>query len=119
MVTGWLIDSAITARFSKQLSGMLLPQTEAFLRDAYAIANGGIVSLRDEAKEAAAALISERQNTYRLILWVAALGLAVAGFAWGTRKIAPAFRARKFVEMRGIVHGHHPRGKQILHGKVQ
>ena len=41
-------------RFATELSGMGVPQVEAFIRDAKAIAFGGVVGFSDATKEAAA-----------------------------------------------------------------
>ncbi|MFD0916095.1 phosphate ABC transporter permease subunit PstC [Pseudahrensia aquimaris] len=104
-VSGRIIDSSVLSVFAAQISDMTVPQIEAFLRDAYAIANGGIVSLRDETKEAAAELISLRQASSMLWLWIVGLGLAAGGFLWGYSKITAPFRARTFVErfIRGLL----------------
>jgi phosphate transport system permease protein len=98
MVTPGIESSIIADRFAAELSGMGVPQVEAFIRDARAIAFGGVVGFSDETKEAAAAAYRSIHTTSVWIIWVAALALAAAGFFWAYGRIAPSYRARHVVE---------------------
>ncbi|MEM8748926.1 MAG: phosphate ABC transporter permease subunit PstC [Pseudomonadota bacterium] len=104
LLFGWNIVSArlqasrVLDAFSDQLSAMSAPQVEAFLRDAKAIATGGIVGFRDETKEKAALLISEFQSQSDLWLTIAVAVLVLIGFLYGFRQIGLSKRARHIVE---------------------
>jgi phosphate transport system permease protein len=90
--------SIIKSRFAAELSGMGVPQVEAFIRDARAIAFGGLVGFTDATKEAAAATYrSIHQTSIAIIVAISAV-LAAAGFYWAYSRIAPAYRARHIVE---------------------
>ncbi len=93
-----MIDGAIRSNFSNALDQMTTPQVEAFVRDALAIANGGVVSFRDEAKEQAAQLVASLQATSSLLLSICICALALAGFFYAFRQITPVKRARHVVE---------------------
>jgi phosphate transport system permease protein len=98
MVTPGIESSVIADRFAAELSGMGVPQVEAFIRDARAIAFGGVVGFTDATKEAAATAYRSIHTTSVWIIWVLALVLAAAGFFWAYGRIAPAYRARHVVE---------------------
>ena len=93
------IENAIVLdRFAGELADANLPQREAFLRDARAIAGSAITSAVDETREAAAALYARLDTVGTWLLVLASVALVVAGFLWGYRQIAPRFRARTFNE---------------------
>ena len=93
------IETAIIkSRFAADLAGLGIPQVEAFIRDAKAIAFGGLVGFTDATKEAAAAAYRSIHTTSVVLIGVLCAALAVAGFLYGYRRIAPAFRARHVVE---------------------
>jgi phosphate transport system permease protein len=98
LVTPGIESSIVADRFIAELSGMGVPQVEAFIRDARAIAFGGLVGFTDPAKEAAAAVYKSIHATSLWIIWIVALALAAAGFFWAYGRIAPAYRARRVVE---------------------
>ena len=77
---------------------MGLPQVEAFIRDARAIAFGGIVGFTDATKMAAAEAFKSVHAWSAGIIWIVSLALAAAGgwFAW--TRIEPKYRARHVVE---------------------
>ncbi len=93
-----MLSGALGSRFSEQLSGMTSPQIEAFMRDAVAIANGGIVSFRDETKEQAAEFVSSFQSTSDILLAVVVVALAIGGGLYAYRQISVSKRARHIVE---------------------
>lgn len=103
-VAAWAIfspgleTSIIKSRFAADLAGMSVPQVEAFVRDAKAIAFGGLVGFTDATKEAAAASYRSIHTTSVVLIGSFSAVLAVAGFLFGYRRIAPAFRARHVVE---------------------
>jgi phosphate transport system permease protein len=90
--------SIVKSRFAAELAGLGLPQIESFVRDARAIAFGGIVSFSDATKEAAAAVFRSVHSTSVWIVALVAAALAVSGFVFGYSRIAPRFRARNVVE---------------------
>ncbi|WP_367717343.1 phosphate ABC transporter permease subunit PstC [Nitratireductor sp. GISD-1A_MAKvit] len=98
IVTPGLETSIVEGRFSEQLASMNLPEKQAFLRDARALAFGGIAGFPNEAKEAAAEhFASLRTQSEWLATGLVAL-VAALGFFWGHRRITPQFRARHVVE---------------------
>ncbi len=97
-------NTIILERFDDQVSAMSLPQRQAFLRDARAIAQGINYGTSTPDKEAAATAVAGLTNTSTVLLAIFAVILAAAGFFWAFRRIAPARRNRHFVE-RFIVAG--------------
>ena len=97
-IAGTVVDGAVRSRFGAALGDLNLPQVEAFLRDARAIASGGIVSARTPEKEEAAAFIASFDTWSTVLLALAMLTLAVVGFRWAYNKIAPGTRSRHYVE---------------------
>ena len=95
---GPIIDSLVVGRFASDFEALSLPAREAFLRDARAIAFGGIVSFTDELKEAAAEVYANlyRISTIAMVILIAVL--VVVGFRAGYRSIEPQRRTRHFVE---------------------
>ena len=91
-------NAVVLERFAPAVAEMNLPQREAFLRDARAIAEGGIVSFRDETKEAAAVVLGSLSRTGDWLLAALVVALVGVGFWLGHRAIAPRFRARTHVE---------------------
>jgi phosphate transport system permease protein len=98
VATPGIESSIIKSRFAAELSSLGVPQVEAFVRDARAMAFGGVASFSDPTKEAAAAVYRSIHGTSIWIIAVLAAILVVAGFIWGYGRIAPAFRARHVVE---------------------
>ncbi|WP_309085095.1 phosphate ABC transporter permease subunit PstC [Chelativorans sp.] len=98
ILTPGIESSIIQDRFAAELAGQGVPQVEAFVRDARAIAFGGLVGFTDATKEAAAEVY---RSIHRISVWtiigVVAV-LAAAGFLRGYGRIAPDFRARQVVE---------------------
>jgi phosphate transport system permease protein len=88
----------VLSSFADQLKDMNLPQQQAFLRDARALAFGGIAGFADETKEAAAVVFASLRRWSTIGVTVAALAIAAAGFWYGQRKIKPSFRVRHIVE---------------------
>ena len=91
-------NAMLLDRFADGTAGYTVPEREAFLRDARAIAEGGIVSFRDEMKEAAAVVLSGLSRWGGVLQALLAGALAVAGFVLAYRLIRPRFRARNHVE---------------------
>ena len=93
-----LQTALIKSQFAAELSEMSIPQIEAFIRDARAIAFGGIVAFSDATKEAAAEAYRSIHATGTMTIAVLAVLIAVSGFAYGYAKITAPFRARHIVE---------------------
>lgn len=98
VITPGIESSIVKARFASELAGVGVPQTEAFIRDARAIAFGGVVGFSDATKEAAAAVYRSVHATSSWIIVALSVLLAAAGFFLAHSRIAPAFRARHVVE---------------------
>jgi phosphate transport system permease protein len=98
IITPGIESSIIKSRFASELAGMGIPQVEAFIRDARAIAFGGIVGFTDATKEAAATTYRSVHTTSIWLIVAATALLAAAGLFWGYGKIAQPFRARHVVE---------------------
>ena len=98
IVTPGLESSIVRSRFATELAGLGLPQVEAFIRDARAIAFGGLVGFTDASKEAAALAYRSVHTTSVWIIVALCAVLAAAGFTWAHARIAPAYRARHVVE---------------------
>ncbi|WP_292897882.1 MULTISPECIES: phosphate ABC transporter permease subunit PstC [unclassified Nitratireductor] len=90
--------SIVEGRFATQLADMNLPEKQAFLRDARALAFGGIAGFPNEAKEAAAEHFAALRGQSEWIVSGLVTLLAALGFFWGIRRITPQFRARHVVE---------------------
>ncbi|SEB53877.1 phosphate ABC transporter membrane protein 1, PhoT family [Nitratireductor aquibiodomus] len=98
IATPGIEGSIVEGRFSAQLADMNLPEKQAFLRDARALAFGGIAGFPNEAKEAAAEHFAVlRGQSEWLVSGLSAL-LAALGFFWGIGRVTPEFRARHVVE---------------------
>ena len=97
-VAGAILDSSLRARFADTPAGLNLPQVEAFLRDARAIASGGIVSDRTPAKEAAAEYAAAFGTWSTALLVVAVVALVAIGFRYAYAKLARQTRTRHHVE---------------------
>jgi phosphate transport system permease protein len=98
IVTPGIESSIVRSRFAAELAGLGVPQVEAFVRDARAIAFGGVAGFTDETKEAAAAVFrSVHAASTFVIVGLAAL-LAIGGFFLAYSRITPRFRARHVVE---------------------
>ncbi|BCH22533.1 phosphate ABC transporter permease subunit PstC [Mesorhizobium sp. L-8-3] len=98
IITPGIESSIVKARFASELSGLGVPQTEAFIRDARAIAFGGVAGFSDATKEAAAAVYRSAHATSSWIIVALSVLLAAAGFFLAYSRIVPAFRARHVVE---------------------
>lgn len=88
----------IKSQFAAELSEFSIPQVEAFVRDARAIAFGGVVAFSDATKEAAAETYLMVHRTGTISVALVAVLIAIAGFVFGYRRIKPPFRARHIVE---------------------
>ncbi|MBV6656502.1 MAG: phosphate ABC transporter permease family protein, partial [Devosiaceae bacterium] len=86
---GPILDRLVVGQFSDAVASLSIPEREAFLRDARAIAFGGIVGFTDELKEAAAAVYSNLQTISTFALTAVVAGLAFVGFRTGYGRIAP------------------------------
>ncbi|MEM1287628.1 MAG: phosphate ABC transporter permease subunit PstC [Pseudomonadota bacterium] len=95
---GPIMDRLVIGQFSDAFEALSIPQREAFMRDARAIAFGGIVAFTDELKEAAAAVYLRLQTFSTIGLAVAVGVMVVLGFRRGYAGIAARRRTRHFVE---------------------
>ena len=98
IVTPMVENGIVQSRFATELSQLQGPQVQAFVRDARAIAFGGVVGFADASKEAAAALYRSLHATSAWVVVLIVAALVATGAAAGYRRIAPPFRARHVVE---------------------
>ncbi|WP_068318236.1 phosphate ABC transporter permease subunit PstC [Polycladidibacter hongkongensis] len=103
-ITAWamfwpsLMQSMVIAKMSDQVAALSKPELQAFLRDAQAIAFGGIVGFTDAAKEQAAQHFAS-YNQLGLTVEIAILALFVIGGGyWSFQRISPQLRSRHTVE---------------------
>ncbi|WP_068080691.1 phosphate ABC transporter permease subunit PstC [Polycladidibacter stylochi] len=93
-----IMEQLVLSRMGDIAEVLSKPELQAFIRDAKAIAFGGIVGFTDAAKEEAARHFASIQQTSQ---YVESLVLAImvgVGAYWGYKSIHPALRARHFVE---------------------
>ena len=95
---GPVMDRLVLAEFADQVASLSLPEREAFLRDARALAFGGVVSFADELKEAASQSYESLRSISLGAMVAVMAALAIFGFRAGYAGIAPERRARHFVE---------------------
>ncbi len=98
LFSGTILDRMVTSEFATQLADKSIPEIEAILRDARAIAFGGIVGFRDELKEAAAIRYEELSATATWIVVALVAALCALGLYFGVRSMSLRMRARHFVE---------------------
>jgi phosphate transport system permease protein len=94
----WLVDRMVIGGLSSDTSGSAAVQLEGFLRNAKAIAFGGVVNDRSEAAMAAGARFASLDQSGTAILGVVLLAAAAAAFLWGKARITCDYRARNVVE---------------------
>jgi phosphate transport system permease protein len=73
-------------------------QIEGFMRNAKALAFGGVVNDRSEAAVAAAAHLTALSRTGDVLLAAIVAAVAFGGFLWAKRRVDVSFRARNQVE---------------------
>lgn len=95
---GRIIDQLVLSGFSTQLSAFELPQIQAFIRDARALAFGGIAGFTDDLKQDAAVYFTQLQTTSDWILAALCVVLVAVGFSLRYKTIQPDTRARHLVE---------------------
>ncbi|MEM6711618.1 MAG: phosphate ABC transporter permease subunit PstC [Pseudomonadota bacterium] len=95
---GPIMDMMVLGQFAEDVAAMSLPAQEAFLRDARALAFGGIVSFPDELKEAAAEIYANMRTISLIAMVVVMVALVVFGFRSAYANILPQQRTRHFVE---------------------
>ena len=93
-----VLEAALRSRFATSFDALNLPQLQAFLRDARAIADGGIVSARTPEKEQAAAFIASFETWSTVLLAVVVAVLVAVGFRWAYGRLARETRSRHYVE---------------------
>lgn len=92
------MNSMVVAASADAISGLNAPELQAFLRDARAIAFGGIVGFPDAAKEAAAEVYSSLATSSMIFKVICVALLVGGGLFFGLKRIVPSFRARHVVE---------------------
>jgi len=96
--SGRVIDGTVTSNFADEFAGLSLPQVQAVLRDAKALAFGGIVGFKDELKVNVSEVYLSLRGTSDLLMAFGAAVLVIAGTYLGHKRIAPEFRTRHLVE---------------------
>ncbi|WP_026379817.1 phosphate ABC transporter permease subunit PstC [Afifella pfennigii] len=98
LLGGRILDMMVAARFDEVLSGLSMPQREAFMRDARQLAEGSIYGTPTPQTEAAAEVYRSLAATAEIILGIVLTMLAGAGFLLAWRTISLRKRTRQFVE---------------------
>lgn len=98
LVSHPITEYLVVTQFSNELEGFSLPQLQSFLRDAKAIAFGGIASFATPLKQQAAQAMSVYNSQSILILVLLCSLSGFLGFVYGLRRIKAATRARHLVE---------------------
>ncbi|EEA94369.1 phosphate ABC transporter permease subunit PstC [Pseudovibrio denitrificans] len=93
-----MLDMMVISANAEVIEGLSKPELQAFLRDARAIAFGGIVAFSDAGKEQAAEVFASLAQTSFVLKTVLMVGLVLGGLWYGNRAIRPTMRARHFVE---------------------
>ncbi|KZK90252.1 Phosphate transport system permease protein PstC [Pseudovibrio sp. Ad5] len=93
-----LLDTMVISAKAESVAGLSKAELQAFLRDARAIAFGGIVAFSDAGKEQAAEVFSSLAQTSFILKTTLIIALVAGGLWYGNRTITPAMRARHFVE---------------------
>ena len=98
VVSPRVIDGMVLSQYSDAVAGLSTLEVNSFLRDARAIAFGGIASFPNPEREAAAETISALAFANNVIMAAVIVTIAVCGglFAWG--RITYRARARHHVE---------------------
>ncbi len=97
-----VMDWMVVSQSQGAVASMGKPELQAFVRDARAIAFGGIVGFTDAAKEQAAEIYRSLSVTSTVLLSLISAALIIAGLFFGYRQIQAPMRARHFVE-RGVM----------------
>lgn len=97
------INSAVSAQFADTVNALSLPQKEAFLRDAKALATGGISSSSDAVAQAAGDFVSALMARADWLLRGLLALLVLGGFFYAYRQIAADKRTRHVVERVSMV----------------
>lgn len=93
-----VMDRIVISASAEAIATLSTPEVEAFIRDARAIAFGGIVGFTSDAKQQGAELYLTLDHYATAGLSLAMAGLMLAGFVRGYRQITAAKRSRHFVE---------------------
>ena len=97
------IDGAVSQQFSETVASLSLPQKEAFLRDARALAIGGITSNADEVRVAAGAYVSSLMADANWWLRGFVGILVIGGFLYAYGQVTAQKRTRHVVERVSMV----------------
>lgn len=92
------IENAVASRFADALSGLSLPQREAFFRDVQALAFDGISSSDGDVRVAAGEFVRQLSSQANWVLIAILIALVVIGTVYAFRQIAPRKRTRHVVE---------------------
>lgn len=97
------INSAVSSKFADVIATLSLPQREAFLRDANALAGNKITSSSDEVRIAAGEYVSSILVSANWVFLSVMAVLVVGGFLYAYTQILPRKRTRHTVERVGMV----------------
>jgi len=103
VATPRFIESAVTSKFADVMSSLSIAQKEAFLRDAQAIAFGGISSSQDDTRIAAGEVAKQVSTQANWVLWIVLVVLVVAGAFYAFNQISAKKRTRHVVERVSMV----------------
>lgn len=99
----YYIDASLSQQFTDTVAALSIPQQEVFLRDAMALATGGITSNSDEVRLAAGAYVGSLLTTSNWLLRGFMALLVAGGFYYAYVQIAAKKRTRHIVERVSMV----------------
>ena len=96
--SGRVIEGMVTSEFADEFANLSLPQVQAVLRDAKALAFGGIVGFKDDLKVDVSEIYVSLRSSSDLLMAIIASLVALIGLAFGYKRISASFRTRHIVE---------------------
>jgi phosphate transport system permease protein len=93
-----IVDRLALSELPPAIANGAAIQIDGFLRNAKALAFGGVVNDRSPEAVATAARLASLEQTGSILLAIAIAGMIIGGFLWANGRIAPDFRARHGVE---------------------
>jgi phosphate transport system permease protein len=94
----WVVDRLMVGSLPAEIAGSAAVQIEGFMRNAKALAFGGVVNDRSEMAQAAGARFASLELSGSVLLGLAIAAVLVVAFIWGRARITREYRARNSVE---------------------
>jgi phosphate transport system permease protein len=94
----WMVDRLVIGGLPADITASAGVQIEGFVRNAKALAFGGVVNDRSDVAQAAGALYASYEFNGSVLLGLLIAVAMAAGFIWGRSLITTEYRARNVVE---------------------